>query len=97
MRPDIRDAELSLRAVNFMINAGIRSYEELASLSEEKILSYGNVGRKTLKILNDALARVGMVRQPSAEPWTEPTREDLWEFWQHYWKRRRERSRRASR
>lgn len=47
------DEEITVRTANFLIRKGINNFEDLANVSEEEIMKWHNLGRRTLEeILN---------------------------------------------
>lgn len=43
------DEEITVRTANFLIRKGINNFEDLANVSEEDIMKWHNLGRRTLE------------------------------------------------
>lgn len=43
------DEEITVRTANFLIRKGINNFEDLANVSEEEIMKWHNLGRRTLE------------------------------------------------
>lgn len=43
------DEEITVRTANFLIRKGINNFEDLANVSEEDIMKWNNLGRRTLE------------------------------------------------
>jgi len=56
----IDELELSVRAHNCLINAGIKRVIDLVNLSEDKALKIKNFGRKSLREVEESLKSVGL-------------------------------------
>jgi DNA-directed RNA polymerase subunit alpha len=61
----IEDLQLSVRSLNCLKRAGIRSVGELLTYSEEDIMKLKNFGQKSLDEIKDKLAERGLALQPS--------------------------------
>lgn len=45
----LEDEEITVRTANFLIRKGINNFEDLANVSEEDIMKWHNLGRRTLE------------------------------------------------
>ena len=61
----IEDLQLSVRSLNCLKRAGIRSVGELLTYSEEDIMKLKNFGQKSLDEIKDKLAERSLALQPS--------------------------------
>lgn len=43
------DEEITVRTANFLIRKGINNFEDLSHVSEEEIMKWHNLGRRTLE------------------------------------------------
>ncbi len=53
-------AMLSRPARNALEHAGINDFDKLSSLSKKELLSIHGIGPKTLPVVNESLAQMGM-------------------------------------
>ena len=56
----IEELELSVRAHNCLVNAGVKRFIDLVNLSEEESLKIKNFGRKSLNEVNESLKTFGL-------------------------------------
>lgn len=43
------DEEITVRAANFLIRKGINNFEDLSNVTQEEVMKWHNLGRKTLE------------------------------------------------
>lgn len=43
------DEEITVRTANFLVKNGINNFDDLANVSEEEIIKWHNLGRRTLE------------------------------------------------
>lgn len=60
--------DLSVRAFNCLMRAGIRSVEELCTMSDEDFHKVRNLGRKCTEEIKSKLAQTGYISAPIQEP-----------------------------
>ncbi len=56
---NLEDLDLPIRAVHALLNEGVTTLRELLSLTEKKLLSLRNLGRKSLEQLKERLSEMG--------------------------------------
>ncbi len=56
----VEELELSVRAHNCLINAGIKRIIDLVNLSEDEVLKIKNFGRKSLNEVKDSMRELGL-------------------------------------
>jgi DNA-directed RNA polymerase subunit alpha len=61
----IEDLQLSVRSLNCLKRAGIRTLGELLTYSEDDIMKLKNFGQKSLDEIKDKLVERGLSLQPS--------------------------------
>ncbi len=63
----IEELELSVRAYNCLKRANINTVEELTAKTEDDMLKYRNLGKKSLEEVKDKLAELGLGLRPGEE------------------------------
>ncbi len=45
----LEDEDITVRTANFLVRNGINNFDDLANVSEEEIIKWHNLGRRTLE------------------------------------------------
>ena len=63
----IEELELSVRSYNCLKRANINTVEELTEKTEEDMMKFRNLGKKSLEEVKNKLAELGLSLKPSEE------------------------------
>ena len=63
----IEELELSVRSYNCLKRASINTVEELTEKTEEDMMKFRNLGKKSLEEVKNKLAELGLSLKPSDE------------------------------
>ena len=63
----IEELELSVRSYNCLKRANINTVEELTEKTEEDMMKFRNLGKKSLEEVKNKLAELGLGLKPSEE------------------------------
>ena len=67
MEMTIEELELSVRSYNCLKRANINTVEQLTEKSEEDMMKFRNLGKKSLDEVKNKLAELGLGLKPSDE------------------------------
>ena len=56
----IIDLDLSVRSLNCLKRQGFQTVQELTQVTEEEMMKFRNLGKKSLKEIEDKLAELGL-------------------------------------